>query len=105
MKFHLFDTVKLTQKITLNDGGIANIGTVGTIVEIFNQDEAYLIELFGNWVKYDHDGNFINTFPNDQNAFVETIGIETVYPEQLELVKSAKQTISKKAYLLTVLDN
>lgn len=47
MPLNLFDTVRLTEAIPLIDGGIAEVGTVGAIVEVFNEGEAYLVELFG----------------------------------------------------------
>jgi len=60
-RFQLFDHVKLTENIPLSDGGIAPQETRGAIVEIFNNGEAYLVELFGDWVKYDAEGNFIHS--------------------------------------------
>ncbi|MGV2391266.1 MAG UNVERIFIED_CONTAM: DUF4926 domain-containing protein [Microcystis novacekii LVE1205-3] len=40
-KFQLFDGVRLREDLPLIDGGIAPIGTVGTIVEILKNGEAY----------------------------------------------------------------
>lgn len=37
---------------------MAEAGTVGAIVEIFNEGEAYLVELFGGCVKYEDSENF-----------------------------------------------
>ena len=64
MKFQLFDNVKLIEDSALSDGGITPQDTSGTIVEIFNNGEAYLVEFFGDWVKYSSDGNFI---PSDKD--------------------------------------
>lgn len=50
-KFQLFDAVNLTQEISLADKGVAPPETAGAIVEVFNNGEAYLVELFGGWVK------------------------------------------------------
>lgn len=45
-KFQLFDGVRLREYLPLIDGGIAPIGTVGTIVEILKNGEAYLVEFW-----------------------------------------------------------
>ena len=63
-QFQLFDGVQLTEDITLTDGGIALKGTEGAIVEVLNNGEAYIVELFGGWVKYDSEGNFT---PENEN--------------------------------------
>lgn len=94
MQFQLFDSVKLTEEIPLTDGGTAAVGTVGAIVEVFNDGEAYMVELFGSWVKYDEQENFVPASRDEKGAFMETIGVETVYPQQLKLVKSARKTVS-----------
>lgn len=104
MKFNSFDTVKLKEPISLTEGGTAEIDTTGTIVEIFNNGEAYLVELFGDWVKYDEQDNLISADRDDPTAFVETIGVETVYPHQLSLVKPAEETIGVRGQLFAVLE-
>ena len=93
-KFQLFDGVRLREDIPLIDGGIAPIVTVGTIVEILKNGEAYLVELFGDWVKYDEQGNFVCATQTEKGAFLETIGVEIVYPHQLVLTFPAKQTMT-----------
>jgi len=103
-QFHLFATVKLTQDIELTEGGIASSETIGTIVEVYNNGEAYEVELFGNWVKYDRQGNFIESHREDPDSFVENIGIETVYPDQIYLVKPASETVGVRARLAAILD-
>ncbi len=50
-RFELFDSVKLTEAIALTDGGTAPPGSLGAIVEVFREGEAYMVELFGDWVK------------------------------------------------------
>jgi hypothetical protein len=92
-KFQLFDGVKLTEYIPLNDGGIAPVGTVGAIVEILKDGEAYLVELFGNWVKYNDQENFVSATGTEKGAFMETIGVEIVYPHQLVLTIPAQETM------------
>lgn len=105
MPFNLFDLVKLTEAIPLTDGGIADVETVGAIVEVFDGGEAYMVELFGGWVKYDEQENFVPASRAERGAFRETIGVETVYPNQLELVRLARETVSVRAHLLSLLDN
>jgi hypothetical protein len=93
IQFNLFDTVKLSEDIPLFEGGVAPSGTIGTIVEVYNNGEAYEVELFGGWVKYDETGNFIPSDKDNPNSFVETVGVETVYPYQITPVKPARETV------------
>ncbi len=104
IKYKLFDSVKLKEAIPLTDGGMAEAGTVGAIVEVFNEGEAYLVELFGGWVRYDELENFVPAASQSPGTFRETIGIETVYPQQLDLVQPARETVGVRAHLLSLLD-
>ncbi len=103
-KFNLFDTVKLTEEITLFNGEIAPLNTIGVIVENYNNGEAYEVELFGKWVKYDSENNLIETNKNDPNSFLETRGVETIKPNQLILIKPASETVGVRAQLLSLLE-
>lgn len=105
MKFQLFDSVKLREAIALTEGGTAPEGTLGAIVEVFNDGEAYMVELFGGWVKYDQAENFVQAQREDAESFLETIGVETVYPQQLRLVKPAQEIVGVRARLAAVLDD
>ncbi|MFB2977086.1 DUF2281 domain-containing protein [Microseira sp. BLCC-F43] len=105
MKFQLFDGVKLTEEIPLTHGGVAPVGTVGAIVEVLNNGEAYIVELFGGWVKYDEQENFVPATQDEQGAFMETIGVETVYPQQLVLTVAARETMGVREHLAGVLDD
>jgi Protein of unknown function (DUF2281) len=104
MQFQLFDSVKTIEEIPLFDGGVAPIGNVGTIVEVLGDGEAYIVELFGVWVKYDEQGDFIPATRDEKESFMETIGVETAYPYQLQLVKPARETVGIKAHLLAIID-
>lgn len=104
-QFQLFDSVKLKEEIALTEGGKAAEGTPGAIVEVFNDGEAYMVELFGGWVKADILGDFTPTNRDESNSFMETIGVETVYPQQLRLIKPARETIGVRGQILAVLDN
>src|SRR4028119_374165 len=104
-KFQLFDAVSLTEEIALADGGVAPPETAGAIVEVFKKGEAYLVELFGGWVKAEVGGDFVPATQDEPGAFMETIGVETVYPHQLQLVKSADEMMGSREHLLSVLNN
>jgi len=103
-QFEMFDSVKLKESIPLGEGGTAEANTPGAVVEVFNQGEAYIVELFGAWVKIAPDGGLIPANPNEEGAFMETVGVETVSPQQLRLVKPAKETVGARAKLLTILE-
>ena len=104
-KFQLLDAVTLTEGVALADGEIAPPQTAGTIVEVFKNGEAYLVELFGGWVKAEVGGDFVPGTQDEPGAFMETIGVETVYPHQLQLVKSASEMMGVRERLQSVLDN
>ena len=104
MQYKLFDSVRLIEAIPLTDRGMAEVGTVGALVEVLEEGKAYLVELFGGWVKYDELENLVPAASQEQGTFRETIGIETVYPHQLELVQPASEIVSVRAHLLSLLD-
>ncbi len=103
-QFQLFDSVNLKEGITLEEGDTAPEGTPGAIVEVFKDGEAFMVELFGGWVKTDEEGNFVSANSEETGAFMETLGIETVYPHQLTLVKPAREVMGVKAHLNVVLE-
>ena len=104
-RFQLFDGVKLTEEISLTDGGVAQAGTVGAIVEVLGDGKAYIVELFSDWVKYDEQGDFMPATQDESGSFMETIGVETVYPHQLVLTIPARETMGVREHLTAVLDN
>ncbi len=104
-KFQLLDAVTLIEAVALADGEIAPPQTAGAIVEVFKNGEAYLVELFGGWVKAEVGGDFVPATQDEPGAFMETIGVETVYPHQLQLVKSASEMMGVRERLQSVLDN
>lgn len=104
MTFNLFDTMRLKEDIVSGNGIHVPAGTLGSIVEMLNQGKAYLVECFGGWVKYDAEGNFEPANRADPEAFVETLGVETVYPHQLQLVKSAEESVGVQAQLLMLIE-
>ena len=102
--YNLFDTVQTTEIIRLNNQKTIPVNTSGAIVEIYNHGEAYEVELFGNWVTYDSQGDFIASHRDDPNAFIETLAVLTLRPHQLQLVSPASQTVGIRAQLFGVLD-
>ena len=104
-RFQLFDGIKLTEAIPLTDGGVAPAGITGAIVEVLGEGKAYIGELFGDWVKYDENGDFIPATQDEPGSFMETIGVETVYPHQLILTIPARETMGVREHLTAVLDN
>lgn len=103
-QFQLFDSIKLKEPIALDTGGTAPVGSSGAIVEVFNNGEAYMVELFGGWVKADVNQDFIPTDRDGPDSFMETIGVETVYPHQIYLVKPARETVGIRAQILALID-
>ena len=96
--------MNLKEGIALEGGDIAPEGTPGAIVEVFKDGEAFMVEFFGGWVKTNEEGDFVSASPEEPGAFMETLGIETVYPHQLTLVKPAREMMGVKAYLNVVLE-
>jgi hypothetical protein len=92
-QFQLFDSVNLKEEIALEDGNTAPEGTLGAIVEVFKDGEAFMVELFGGWFKTNEAGDFIPAGSEESGAFMETLWVETVYPRQLILVKSARDAM------------
>jgi hypothetical protein len=103
-QFQLFDSVNLKEEIVLEDGETTPEGTPGAIVEVFKEGEAFMVELFGEWVKTNEEGDFVSANPEETGAFMETLGIEMVYPHQLTLVKPAREVMGVKAHLNVVLE-
>jgi len=104
-RYELFDSVKLRQPIKLADGQVVPAGARGAIVELFQGGEAYLVELFGDWVKAGDNGNLVTADPQDPESFKETIGLATVTPQQLELLETAVKTVGSRTHLLAVVDD
>jgi hypothetical protein len=103
-QFQLFDSVTLKEPLQLDSGSVAPEGSPGAIVEMFNDGEAYMVELFGGWVKVDGAEGFIPADRADPNAFMETIGVETVYTDQIQLVSSAADNVGIRGQLLALMD-
>lgn len=103
-QFQLFDSVKLRSETPLEEGGTAPEGCAGSIVEVFNDGEAYMVELFGRWVIDTADGDFAPSTRDAPDSFMETIGVETLFPKQLRLVTPAREAVGIRAQLLALVD-
>ena len=104
-RFQLFDAVKLTETVPLDEREVAPAGTPGAVVEVLQEGEALMVELFARWVQIDAQGKRIAAKSEDPHAFMETLGVATVTPSQLQLVKPASETVGRHAYLLTVVED
>lgn len=89
-KFQLFDAVILKEALKLNESVTAPKGTQGAVVEILQNGEAYLVELFGQWVKATDDGSLIEVSQDDPEAFRSTLDVETIYPYQIDKQETVK---------------
>lgn len=104
IQFQLFDSVKLKEKVSLEDGRTAPEGCIGAIVEVFNNGKAYMVELFGKWVTLTDSGNFEPSTRDVANSLMETIGVETIAPHQICLAAPASETVGDRAQLLALMD-
>jgi hypothetical protein len=104
-RFQLFDSVKLRESIILAEGEEAPAGTHGAIVELLADGEAYMVELFGDWVKIDSNGNWLPSSASEPDAFTETVGIATVSPRQIERLASSEKTTGAKTHLLAIVED
>lgn len=93
-QFELFDQVQLTEAIPLS-GEMSNalellavtpVGTMGTIVEVLEPGEAFLVELFGDWVRLEEGAGLVRSTPEHPTAFRETLGVETVKAAQMKFL-------------------
>ena len=93
-QFNLLDRVRLLEPIELTgdfsnalaDRDEAAEGTVGTIVEVLEPSQAFLVELFGDWVKLKDSGGLRRASAEEDGAFRETLGVEVVQADQIALL-------------------
>jgi hypothetical protein len=102
VNYELFDSVRLREAIALPDGQRVEAGAQGVVVELFADRQAYLVELFGDWVTASDDGDLTPATADDPEAFTETIGLATLTSQQIELLQPARKTVGPKTHLLTV---
>jgi len=104
VQFQLFDAVKLTQSVPLNDGALAPPGTPGAVVEVLGEGDAYLVEIFGPWVRPDEQGNTVPAQPGEASAFQRTLDVVTLTGAEMALVTPAMQSVGPQAQLLSIVD-
>jgi len=100
--FRLFDSVILNESLKISEEVTALPGTPGTIVEILGNGEAYMIELFGNRIACDDNGNLIKADADTPLSFRETIGVETVFPHQIQRIAKTEQV---RLRLMNIIDD
>lgn len=103
-QFQLFDAVKLTQSIELEDGVIAPSGTRGAVVEVLREGEAFLVELFGDWERQDAQGDFVPASAGQIGAFQRTLDVVMLAADQMVLVLPAVESVGPQAELLSIVD-
>jgi len=109
-QFHELDQVQLREAIPLSGDmskaltptETAPAGTVGTIVEVLDPGQAFLVELFGDWVKLQDPDGLCRAEAQEEGAFRETLGVEVVYPQQMALLSRRRDT---KVDLFRLLDD
>jgi hypothetical protein len=94
--------VILNESLRISEEVTALPGTPGTIVEILGNGEAYMIELFGNRIACDDNGNLIKADAATPESFRETIGVETVFPHQIQRIAKKEQS---RLRLLKIMDD
>lgn len=93
-QFERFDQIQLVEAIPLSGEmsnaldplEIAPVGTLGTIVEVLEPGEAFLVELFGDWVSMEDGVGLVRATPGNPTAFRETLGVEVVKAAQMNLL-------------------
>lgn len=96
-QFNLLDQVRLLEPIALeSDFGNAltaqneaPVGTTGSIVEILESGQVFLVELFGDWVKLEATEGLRRVDALEEGAFQETLGVEVVRSQQMTLLKQS----------------
>jgi len=70
----------------LEPSELAPAVAVGTIVEVLEPGQAFLVELFGDWVKLRKSDGLCRAEAQEEGAFRETLGVEVVYPQQMTTI-------------------
>jgi hypothetical protein len=55
-------------------------------VEVLELGQAFLVELFGDWVKLQEPEGLCRAESHEEGAFRETLGVEVVHSQQMVLV-------------------
>ncbi len=103
-KFNLFDAVTLTKAVVLSNGTEAPAGSVAAIVEALDDGQAYLVEVFDQWIALDESGRALSSHPSAQNGYQTSLGVAFVKQEEIELLYPAEETMGARGRLLTLMD-
>ena len=109
--FELFDQVQLIEAIALSGEmsnaldppAVAPVGATGTIVEVLEPGEAFLVELFGDWVSLEEETGLVGSTSDHPTAFRETLGVEVVKAAQISLLHRPSSVKSDLFRLLDVM--
>ncbi|MGF1601615.1 MAG: hypothetical protein ACFCU8_06280 [Thermosynechococcaceae cyanobacterium] len=109
-QFKLLDQVQLLEPISLSGdfsnslalGDTAPVGAVGTVVEVLEPGQAFLVELFGDWVKLQESEGLYRATAQETGAFRETLGVEVVQSQQMVLLQRSN---AAKVDLFQLLDD
>ncbi|MEO1394804.1 MAG: hypothetical protein AAFV90_18010 [Cyanobacteria bacterium J06634_5] len=109
-QFNLLDQVRLLKPIALESGfsnaltaqDEALIGTTGTIVEVLEPGQAFLVELFGDWVKLEPSEGLRRAQATEEGAFQETLGVEVVRVSTGEASPTRQMTRLKPSNVVKV---
>lgn len=95
-RFDLFDVVRVIDRSLDTHSSKIQTGTTGTIMEVLEDGQAYLVELMGDWSGTDDAATLVLLAEAEvPDIFRETLGIEVFRAEQLELVKPAAKTVGQ----------
>lgn len=103
--YQLFDSVVLREAVPLADGRTAPAGTPGAIVEVLAGGDAFAVELFGGWVTPASDDSLRDAAHGAPGAFVQTLGVEIVGPDQMRRVRPATDAVGVRTHLLAVAED
>jgi len=103
-QFQLFDAIKLTHSVVLDDGSLAPIETPGAVVEVLDEGNGYLVELFGGWVRRDALGSTVRALPEEKGAFQQTLDVVMLTAAEMALVLPAMQSVGPQTQLLSIVE-
>ncbi|EDX87514.1 hypothetical protein S7335_5224 [Synechococcus sp. PCC 7335] len=109
-QFNLLEQVRLLEPIALASDSSnaltaqneAPIGTTGTIAEVLEPGQVFLVELFDGWVKLEGAEGLRRAQASKEGAFQETLGVEVVRVSTGEALRSQQMTLLKPSNVVKV---